>query len=95
MQAPERIFILESRVIISISCGGQHTLAIDNSGYCFSWGYGAYGQLGHGASNNYKAPRCIEKMMRYVILQALAGEHFSALLTTNNSVFTCGLGSSG
>jgi hypothetical protein len=43
MQHPERIFILESRVIMSVSCGAQHTIAIDNVGFVFSWGFGAHG----------------------------------------------------
>jgi alpha-tubulin suppressor-like RCC1 family protein len=42
--------------IIAISAGrsGQHSLAIDASGYAYGWGYNKHGQCGNNESNNSK-----------------------------------------
>jgi alpha-tubulin suppressor-like RCC1 family protein len=36
--------------ITSIACGSYHSLAVDASGYAWSWGYNAAGQLGNGTT---------------------------------------------
>lgn len=48
---------LEDVTIKSIACGWRHTLAIDDSGSIFSWGWSKYGQLGHG-STEYVIYKC-------------------------------------
>ena len=32
--------------------GGDHTVAVTAGGLLYTWGYGAYGQLGHGDTVN-------------------------------------------
>lgn len=40
---------LESKfMVMSISCGARHSLALSSAGEVLSWGSGACGQLGHG-----------------------------------------------
>lgn len=34
--------------ITGVACGWRHTLAVDSSGVLYTWGWGKYGQLGHG-----------------------------------------------
>ena len=41
---------LENIRISHIACGWRHTLAIDESGSLYSWGWSKYGQLGHGVT---------------------------------------------
>eukprot|EP01084_Bolivina_argentea_P295347 508441_1 len=45
---------------IDIYCGRVHTLALDNNGQIWSWGYEEYGQLGHGDTNHRYKPTMIE-----------------------------------
>jgi len=40
---------LKGKGIVQISCGFDHTLAVDNKGVVYSWGYGGNGKLGHGS----------------------------------------------
>ena len=35
--------------IVSITAGSYHTLAIDEDGDLWSWGYNEYGQIGNGS----------------------------------------------
>lgn len=34
--------------MVSVTSGWRHSLALDAEGRVYSWGWGAYGQLGHG-----------------------------------------------
>eukprot|EP00794_Sanderia_malayensis_P017791 gene17791-19568_t len=42
-------------VIHSVSCGHRHSAAVSNNGM-FTWGWNAYGQLGHGDKTNRHRP---------------------------------------
>ena len=41
---------IANKVIVSVACGGNHTIALDNTGKLYAWGYNANGQLGDGTS---------------------------------------------
>ena len=43
--------------IISLSCGGRHTLLLDERGCVWSLGCGTFGQLGHGDTHNVNEPQ--------------------------------------
>ena len=52
------------KIIFSeISCGSRHTLALDNEGTAWSWGWGLCGQLGHGLNQSLSKP-CQIKALR-------------------------------
>ncbi|WP_161522255.1 RCC1 domain-containing protein [Bifidobacterium xylocopae] len=40
----------------TISAGDYYSLAIDNNGHAYSWGYNDYGQLGNGSSDSRPTP---------------------------------------
>ncbi|XP_069758562.1 RCC1 domain-containing protein 1-like isoform X5 [Narcine bancroftii] len=46
--------------ISKVSCGSRHTAAITRSGELFTWGWGSYGQLGHGQSDSTDLPKLVE-----------------------------------
>lgn len=62
---PTPIFIetLAKRRIIAVSCGHNHTLAVDSDGIAFSWGFGGYGRLGHKVQQDEHKPRPIESFL--------------------------------
>lgn len=43
-----------------IACGTNHTLALDEKGKVWSWGWGGYGRLGHKTPKDELRPRRIE-----------------------------------
>ncbi|XP_077116828.1 RCC1 domain-containing protein 1 isoform X1 [Ranitomeya variabilis] len=43
-----------------VSCGSRHTAAATRSGELFTWGWGKYGQLGHGDTKNLDQPKRVE-----------------------------------
>ncbi|NP_001091192.1 RCC1 domain containing 1 L homeolog [Xenopus laevis] len=42
-----------------ISCGSRHTAAVSRSGELYTWGWGKYGQLGHGDTISLDQPKLV------------------------------------
>lgn len=43
---PEQVVALDAQIIVAISCGEAHTLALNDKGQVFAWGQASDGQLG-------------------------------------------------
>jgi alpha-tubulin suppressor-like RCC1 family protein len=39
-----------------VEAGSQHSMFLTKKGHIYSWGYGVYGQLGLGSSENIRVP---------------------------------------
>ena len=86
-------------LIISVTCGEAHTIALDSEGKMHAFGWGEDGQLGLDEnflqdsimSNNIK---CIESIA-HKIIKISAGCIFSACLTDMGQVFVWGNGEQG
>ena len=50
---------LKGKKIISISAGGGHTVALDEEGKVYTWGYNGGGQPGDGTTTNSVLPICL------------------------------------
>ncbi|THG93459.1 hypothetical protein EW145_g8369, partial [Phellinidium pouzarii] len=50
---------LEGKVITHVSCGHQHTIAMDSEGFVFVWGYNGYCRLGLGDQRDVLIPRAV------------------------------------
>lgn len=46
--------------ITSVSCGAKHTCCMDSEGRIYTWGFGAYGRLGHGNVKDQFEPLAVE-----------------------------------
>jgi len=46
--------------ITNVACGAQHTCAMDDQGRIYTWGFGAYGRLGHGDNKDQMEPLAVE-----------------------------------
>lgn len=51
---------VEVTEIIDVCCGTNHTIAIDSRKRAFTWGFGAYGRLGHADNKDELLPRLIK-----------------------------------
>ncbi|KAK4058167.1 hypothetical protein OIO90_000906 [Microbotryomycetes sp. JL221] len=50
---------VKGKKIIQISSGQQHTIALDENGVCYAWGFGGFGRLGLGNPNDALSPQVI------------------------------------
>ena len=73
--------------IVDVACGKNHTLALDESGKVYSWGYNTEGQCGIGKTGYVRTPRVVEKLDGYKVdlvkvgyqhsyCRSVCGKHF-------------------
>jgi alpha-tubulin suppressor-like RCC1 family protein len=77
---PEEVTFFQNENILSISSGGDFSIAICESKKVFSWGNNSYGQLGIGGFYNEMMPKEIEFFKGMDVLQIACGnDHCMAL----------------
>lgn len=54
---PQPIRLPASVVVTSIACGEEFSACVTREGVVLSWGYGGFGQLGHGNTGSMRLPR--------------------------------------
>ncbi|XP_071610129.1 RCC1 domain-containing protein 1 [Heliangelus exortis] len=96
--------------ITGVSCGSRHTAVVTRSGELYTWGWGKYGQLGHGDKASSDQPRRVEFLVAeglraeevvcgpwttYVCVQELGGPHSPPTTGTQRSSALPGTGTAG
>ena len=87
---PKRVEALQERAC-SVAAGQMHSLAVTQSGALYSWGYGSFGQLGHGDKENQLLPKRVEGLQERVCSVA-AGESHSLAVTQTSALYAWGGG---
>ncbi len=81
-------------VVIDLYAGMYHSMAVTSDHHLYSWGGNAYGQLGNGTNALTIHPTDISSNVplstQETILKVMLGEYFTALLTSEGTVFTWG-----
>jgi uncharacterized repeat protein (TIGR02543 family) len=80
-------------IIISISAGLYHSLAVTSQGRMYTWGANWYGQLGDGTANSRTTPTLINVpslQSGETIAQVTAGDSHSLAVTTQGRVYAWG-----
>ena len=80
-----------------VACGGNHTVAVTGSGFVWTCGYNAYGQLGHRDRFNRRVFTLVHplKFFQAKIVVAAGGAFHSVVATEEGEVFTWGGGACG
>ena len=81
--------------IRSISCGNNYTLAIDEEGHLYSWGFGKHGVLGVGDEKDRLTPTPVKENIEEKIAFVDAGFAHCGLVTENGKVWMAGKGVDG
>ena len=55
--------LLMGKRVVGMAAGGQHTVVWSDEGKAYSFGFGGWGQLGHGDEENEHVPRLIEGVL--------------------------------
>ncbi|XP_043827226.1 probable E3 ubiquitin-protein ligase HERC6 [Dromiciops gliroides] len=93
---PAPIQALETQIIVSVSCGKEHSLAVCKRGRVFSWGSGSEGQLGIGEFKEQSfIPKQIGDLSKVKIIQVSCGHYHSVALAQDGKVFSWGKNSHG
>ena len=76
-----------------ITCGSAHSIAVDTSGKCFTWGKCHFGQLGHGEENQDEhVPRVVDSLSGICIESVGAGDSHVMATTASGQAYSWGVG---
>ena len=91
--------VLEGKNIVQVSAGGFHSLALDEDGKVYSWGYNGSGELGDGTDNISNVPvEVVDGNVDFTsknIVQVSAGISHSLALDSDGKVYSWGEGYQG
>eukprot|EP00742_Colponemidia_sp_Colp-10_P009911 GILJ01010847.1.p1 GENE.GILJ01010847.1~~GILJ01010847.1.p1 ORF type:complete len:1320 (+),score=209.23 GILJ01010847.1:152-4111(+) len=83
-------FFKTQHKVYQVACGWQHTTAVTDTGFVFTWGFGGDGQLGHGDGEDYVLPRQVEQLTSKVCQMVACGHSHTAALTASGLVYIWG-----
>ncbi|XP_022085446.1 protein RCC2 homolog [Acanthaster planci] len=89
---PHRMAVLSGIKVRSVISGPTacHSIIITEAGKAMSWGRGDKGQLGHGDLNRCEAPKLIEGLKEFTIVNAACGRNHTMCLTEEGVVYAFG-----
>ena len=88
----------EGSKIITVACGRRHSVAVGERGALWAWGYGSYGQLGLGHTENTLVPAWVgaeEVFGGSKVLLAACGFNHTLAVTRAGAVWAWGYGRHG
>ncbi|GLI62584.1 hypothetical protein VaNZ11_005258 [Volvox africanus] len=88
--SPQRVVALQGEKILSVACGSEHSLAATEKGTVVSWGWGRYGNLGDGESQDRYLPTRVVGLEGVRMVLAKCGWRHSAVVSEDGRVFTFG-----
>ncbi|XP_039124804.1 protein RCC2 [Dioscorea cayenensis subsp. rotundata] len=65
---PRAIAAFFEKIVVKVACGTNHTVAVDSSGFVYTWGFGGYGRLGHREQKDEWVPRLVEVFQKRNVL---------------------------
>ncbi|XP_020881323.1 ultraviolet-B receptor UVR8 isoform X1 [Arabidopsis lyrata subsp. lyrata] len=78
------------RYIKAISCGGRHSAAITDAGGLITFGWGLYGQCGHGNTNDQLRPMAVSSMKSVRMESVAAGLWHTICISSDGKVYAFG-----
>ncbi|RZC72489.1 hypothetical protein C5167_047974 [Papaver somniferum] len=91
---PKAIAAFAGKKIVKVACGTNHTVAVDFEGVVYTWGYGAYGRLGHREPKDEWTPRVVALFQKKNVLPpnaiVAAGAHNCAVTAGGGQLYMWG-----
>lgn len=89
-QTPRLVENLENVFIKQVACGRGHTVALTDTGKVYSWGWGKFGQTGHGHRSTLKTPKQIDHALVKDITTLACGNKHTMLVNKAGQVISFG-----
>lgn len=77
-------------VVVDVSCGCDHTLALTQDGKLYAWGWNQNAQLGLGHSDSVNVPQLITRLVHVHIVKIASGYQHNLVLDANGNVYSFG-----
>ncbi|XP_050369480.1 ultraviolet-B receptor UVR8 isoform X2 [Argentina anserina] len=76
--------------VVRVSAGDEHAVALDSSGFVYTWGKGYCGALGHGDEIDKTIPALLSRVQSQLAVQVCARKRKTFVLMENGLVYGCG-----
>lgn len=76
--------------VVRVSAGDEHVVALDSSGYVYTWGKGYCGALGHGDEIDKTLPEPLSSLKSHLAVQVCARKRKTFVLVDTGSVYGFG-----
>ncbi|CAN6461826.1 unnamed protein product [Victoria cruziana] len=76
--------------VLRVSAGDEHAVALDSSGYVYTWGKGYCGALGHGDEIDKTTPELLTNLRECRAVQVCARKRKTFVLVDDGSVYAFG-----
>ncbi|PON56896.1 Regulator of chromosome condensation [Parasponia andersonii] len=76
--------------VVRVSAGDEHVVALDSSGYVYTWGKGYCGALGHGDEIDKTTPELLNSLKSDVAVQVCARKRKTFVLVDSGLVYGFG-----
>ncbi|GAA0167867.1 guanyl-nucleotide exchange factor [Lithospermum erythrorhizon] len=76
--------------VTRVCAGGTHAVALDSSGYVYTWGKGYCGALGHGDETDKTSPEIVRSLESHLAVQVCASRRKTFVLTEGGSIYGFG-----
>mmetsp|Transcript_24145 Transcript_24145/g.66907 ORF Transcript_24145/g.66907 Transcript_24145/m.66907 type:complete len:608 (-) Transcript_24145:79-1902(-) len=89
--------ILIPLAVTQVSCGYNHYAAITTNNDLYTWGGGAFGELGHGTEEDHYLPKRVDALVQHNkhIKQVVCGDFHTVSLTISGEVLAWGSNTAG
>ncbi|XP_020598966.1 LOW QUALITY PROTEIN: ultraviolet-B receptor UVR8-like [Phalaenopsis equestris] len=74
----------------AIACGGRHSAVVTDSGAVLTFGWGLYGQCGHGSTDDEFSPKCVSSLLGIRMLGIASGLWHTLCISADGGVYAFG-----
>ncbi|XP_020525563.1 ultraviolet-B receptor UVR8 isoform X2 [Amborella trichopoda] len=86
----DKVFKPFGSYIKAIACGGRHSAVITDAGALLTFGWGLYGQCGHGSTDDELSPTCLSSLGGIQIQGVGAGLWHTVCISVDGAVYAFG-----
>ncbi|XP_023201017.1 probable E3 ubiquitin-protein ligase HERC4 [Xiphophorus maculatus] len=87
---PVPVNYLNTKKVIHISSGQEHTVSLTKDGAVFTFGSSRYGQLGHNSFRNELRPRLVGELWGAKVTKTACGRYHTLVLTDRMKAYSFG-----
>ncbi|XP_072898000.1 E3 ubiquitin-protein ligase HERC2-like [Hemitrygon akajei] len=88
---PTHVQLLACKRTIFVSCGEEHTAVLTKDGFVYTFGAGAFGQLGHNSTKDEIKPRLVSGLFGKKVSQIACGSyHTLAFVPSSGTIYSFG-----
>lgn len=85
-----QLFSRQGIYVARVSAGDEHVVALDSTGYVYTWGKGYCGALGHGDEIDKTTPSLLTSLKSQLAVQVCASKRKTFVLVEDGSVYGFG-----